>query len=45
MDLNVPPQHARLLHARIPHSVLHEIEGAGHFMIVDRIEEICAAIT
>jgi pimeloyl-ACP methyl ester carboxylesterase len=43
-DRNVPPQHARLLHAAIPGSVLHEIVGEGHFMMIDHIAEISAAL-
>ncbi len=43
-DLNVPPQHARLLQAAIPGSVLHEIVGEGHFMIIDHIEEISSVL-
>lgn len=44
-DVNVPPHHARLLHAAIPGSVLHEFAGEGHFMAFDHLEDICAALT
>jgi pimeloyl-ACP methyl ester carboxylesterase len=40
-DVNVPPLHARLMHDAIPGSVLHELPGAGHFFIFDRLTEIC----
>jgi pimeloyl-ACP methyl ester carboxylesterase len=39
-DLSVPPAHAHMMHEAIPHSVLHEIPGAGHFFIFDRLVEI-----
>jgi pimeloyl-ACP methyl ester carboxylesterase len=43
-DLNVPPHHARLLHEAIPGSVLHELNGEGHFMVLDHFEEIGLAL-
>ena len=43
-DVNVPPNHARLLHEAIPGSVLHEFPGAGHFMVFDHFEEIAAQL-
>jgi pimeloyl-ACP methyl ester carboxylesterase len=43
-DLNVPPHHARLLHDAIPGSVLHELAGEGHFMVIDHFEEIGVAL-
>jgi pimeloyl-ACP methyl ester carboxylesterase len=39
-DRNVPALHARLMHAAIAGSVLHELPGAGHFFIFDRLAEI-----
>jgi len=42
-DLNVPPNHARLQHEAITGSVLHELEGEGHLMVIDHIAEIVAA--
>ena len=44
-DRNVPPGHGRLLHDAIPGSVFHECPGEGHFLGIDRIAEIAAAIT
>jgi len=43
-DLNVPAQHARLLHEAIPGSVLHEFAGEGHFMAFDHLDDIGAAL-
>jgi pimeloyl-ACP methyl ester carboxylesterase len=44
-DTYVPISMARKLHERIPHSIFHQVEGGGHFMIVDRLSNIlsCAA--
>ena len=42
-SLNVPPNHARLQHEAITGSVLHELEGEGHLMVIDHIAEIVAA--
>jgi pimeloyl-ACP methyl ester carboxylesterase len=39
-DRSVQPAHAHAMHEAIPHSVLHEIPGAGHFFIFDRLGEI-----
>jgi pimeloyl-ACP methyl ester carboxylesterase len=43
-DVNVPPSHASLMHEQILGSVLHELAGAGHFFIFDRLVEICEAL-
>lgn len=40
LDKAVPIEHARLMHAQIPGSVLHELPGHGHLYVVDRLEEI-----
>ncbi len=39
-DWLVAPQTAPALHARLPGSRLHWMEGGGHFMIFERINEI-----
>jgi pimeloyl-ACP methyl ester carboxylesterase len=39
-DRNVPPDHARRQSDRVSGSVLHEIPGEGHFMVLDHLEEI-----
>lgn len=44
-DRSVPMSHARLQHAAIPGSVLHDYPGEGHLLVVDRLGEILAAIT
>jgi pimeloyl-ACP methyl ester carboxylesterase len=44
-DLSVPPAHARTMHEAIPGSVLHEIPGAGHFFMFERLGEIGLALT
>jgi pimeloyl-ACP methyl ester carboxylesterase len=44
VDVNVPPLHAKVLHEKIPGSVLHELAGEGHFYIFDRLIEICEAL-
>jgi pimeloyl-ACP methyl ester carboxylesterase len=43
-DRNVPPSHARRQSELVKDSVLHEIPGAGHFLVVDRLEEILRAV-
>lgn len=43
-DRNVPPLHARLMHDSIPNSVLRTFVGEGHFLVVDRLEEILLAL-
>ncbi|HEV3212836.1 MAG TPA: alpha/beta hydrolase [Acidimicrobiales bacterium] len=45
VDRNVPESHARLQHEAIPGSVLHPCPGEGHFLVLDRLGEILAAIT
>lgn len=44
VDRNVPAGHARLQHHESTGSVLHEIEGAGHLLVIDHIGEILAAL-
>ena len=39
-DINVPAAHARTQASRIPGSILHEIEGEGHFMFVNHLDDI-----
>jgi pimeloyl-ACP methyl ester carboxylesterase len=43
-DINVPPAHAQRQAAAIPNATLHEIAGEGHFMVVDHLAEILAAL-
>jgi len=43
-DLSVPAMHARIMHEAISGSVLHEMPGAGHFFIFDRLAEIGLAL-
>lgn len=40
LDKAVPIEHARLMHAEIPGSVLHELPGKGHLYVIDQLEEI-----
>jgi pimeloyl-ACP methyl ester carboxylesterase len=44
-DRNVPASHGRYQAAVIPNCTAHFIAGAGHLLVVDRIEEIATAIT
>ncbi len=44
VDVNVPPSHAVLQHQAIPGSVLHELPGEGHTMVVDHLVEITTTI-
>lgn len=44
-DTYVPIAMARNLHERIPHSIFHQVEGGGHFMIVDRLPSILDCAT
>jgi pimeloyl-ACP methyl ester carboxylesterase len=44
-DRSVPIEYAHSMHEAIPGSVLHEIPGAGHFFIYDRLGEIGTALT
>lgn len=44
-DVNVSPDHARMMHESIPGSTLHEIPGAGHFFMYDRLGEIGRVLT
>ncbi len=44
-DVNVPASHARLQHAEIADSVLHELPGEGHLLVLDHLEEILAPLT
>lgn len=44
VDLSVPAAHATIMHEAIPGSVLHEMTGAGHFFIFDRLAEIGLAL-
>jgi pimeloyl-ACP methyl ester carboxylesterase len=39
-DTYVPIAMAKNLHEGIPHSTFHQVEGGGHFMIVDRLASI-----
>lgn len=43
-DVNVPPAHARLQSDEIDGAVLHEIERAGHMMVIDHVAEILAPL-
>jgi pimeloyl-ACP methyl ester carboxylesterase len=43
-DKNVPPLHARVMHEAMRGSVLHTFAGEGHFLVVDRLEEILVAL-
>ena len=43
-DRNVPPRHARSMATEVPGAVLHEIAGAGHFMVVDHIIDILGTL-
>jgi len=43
-DKNVPLPHAQLMHDAIPNSVLRTFVGEGHFLVVDRLEEILVAL-
>jgi pimeloyl-ACP methyl ester carboxylesterase len=43
-DLSVPAMHATIMLEAIPGSVLHEMPGAGHFFIFDRLAEIGLAL-
>jgi pimeloyl-ACP methyl ester carboxylesterase len=43
-DRNVPPLHAEVMHQSIPNSVLHTFDGEGHFLVIDRLEEILVAL-
>jgi pimeloyl-ACP methyl ester carboxylesterase len=44
-DLSVAPAHAHAMHEAIPGSVLHEMPGAGHFFIFERLDEIGLALS
>lgn len=44
VDKNVPPRHAEVVHDAIPNSVLRTFVGEGHFLVVDRLEEILVAL-
>jgi pimeloyl-ACP methyl ester carboxylesterase len=44
-DRNVPIAHARHLAARIPEVQLHELEGEGHLLAVDHLEEILRTVS
>lgn len=44
VDRNVPPLHAEVMHQSIPNSVLHTFDGEGHFLVIDRLEEILVAL-
>lgn len=43
-DRNVPPAHARRMAGEVSGSVLHEVAGGGHLMVVDRIGEILSTL-
>lgn len=43
-DKNVPLAHAQFLHEAIPNSVLHTCAGEGHFLVLNRLEEILAGL-
>ncbi len=40
LDRNVPFAHGQLLATAIPHAVLHECPGEGHWLVVDHMKEI-----
>jgi pimeloyl-ACP methyl ester carboxylesterase len=40
LDRNVPLAHGRLLAKTIPNATLHECPGQGHWLVVDRMEEV-----
>lgn len=42
-DRTVPPAHARRQAELVKTSTLHEVPGAGHFMVLDHLEEILRA--
>jgi pimeloyl-ACP methyl ester carboxylesterase len=44
-DVNVPVQHARTFADRIPGAVLHVVEGEGHLMALDLLDDIAAPLT
>jgi pimeloyl-ACP methyl ester carboxylesterase len=43
-DRNIPVSHARYVADAIPNCIAHICEGAGHLLVVDRIEEILDTI-
>jgi pimeloyl-ACP methyl ester carboxylesterase len=43
-DKTVPVSHGRFFHEAIKDSTLHEYPGEGHFLVIDRIEEILEAL-
>ena len=43
-DTYVPISMAKHLHKQIPHSTFHQVEGGGHFMIVDRLTNILSCL-
>jgi pimeloyl-ACP methyl ester carboxylesterase len=43
-DKTVPISHGRFFHDAIKDSTLHEYAGEGHFLVIDRIEEILRAL-
>jgi pimeloyl-ACP methyl ester carboxylesterase len=44
-DRSVADEYAHMMHEAVPGSVLHELPGAGHMFIYDRLGEIGLALT
>lgn len=45
VDRNVPAAHAQRQAALVPDAVLHRCEGEGHWLYIDRMDEILATIS
>lgn len=44
-DRNVPLHHAQVMHDAISNSVLHTFAGEGHFLVINRLEEILVGLS
>jgi pimeloyl-ACP methyl ester carboxylesterase len=43
-DVMAPPEHSRLIAERLPSAELHELEGAGHLVLLERGPEVNRAL-
>lgn len=43
-DVLAPPEHSRLIAERLPSAELHELEGAGHLVMLERAPEVNRAL-
>jgi pimeloyl-ACP methyl ester carboxylesterase len=42
LDRNVPPHHVHILAGSMPRATIHDCPGAGHMLVLERLDEILA---